>query len=161
MRERTYRRTDTGCGGKSCGLLDLLHQYVLEPLAARGHHRHAGMDDVIDVARCEIFDRGHDRLEHMLLEILPAPMLDIGGGGAHRDAVGSEPIEVVGGRLDHGRAEEADALAPDEGPFRIAHCLIQLFALHKTSSRGNSLMALTSAGNELLGRPQRCEGIAS
>src|SRR3954471_11921341 len=88
-------------------------------------------------------------------------MLDIGGGGAHRDPLGSEPIEVVGGRLDHGRAEEADALAPAERPFRIAHCLIQLFALHKMCMRGSSLMALTSTGNEIVGRPQRGEGIAS
>ena len=89
------------------------------------------------------------------------PMLDIGGGGAHRDPLGSELIEIVGGRLDHGRAEEADALAPAERPFRLLIACFQLSALHKMCRRGNSLMALTCAGNELVGRPQRGEGIAS
>jgi hypothetical protein len=39
------------------------------------------MDDVIDVARCEILDRGHDWLKHVLLEILTVPMLDIADSG--------------------------------------------------------------------------------
>jgi hypothetical protein len=115
--------------------LDLFHQFVLEALAARGHDRHSGMDDVIDVARCEIFDRGHDRLEHVLLEILTVPMLDIGGRGAHRDAIGSQSIKVVSRRFDHGRAEQADTLAPAERTFRIAHGLIPVARGYATYAR--------------------------
>src|SRR5262245_21968534 len=78
------RGPDAGGGGQSRRVLDLLHQLVLEPLAARGHHRHSGMDDVVDVAGREISDRGHDRLEHVLLEVLATPMLDVGGGQGFR-----------------------------------------------------------------------------
>ena len=62
------------------GVLDLLHEFVLESLAARGHHRHSGVNDVVHLARREISDRGHDRIEHVLLEVFAAPMLDVGMG---------------------------------------------------------------------------------
>src|SRR6516162_9587826 len=52
------------------------------------------------------------------------PLLDVGGGGAHRYAIGSQPIEVVGGGFDHGRAQQADALAPAKGAIGVAHRLI-------------------------------------
>jgi bifunctional non-homologous end joining protein LigD len=40
------------------------------------------------VARREIPDRGHDRVEHMLLEVLAAPMLDVvGEGGCEREVM--------------------------------------------------------------------------
>src|SRR6516164_102392 len=55
---------------------------------------------------------------------LACALLDVGGGGAHRYPIGSQPIEVVGGRFDHGRAQQADALAPAEGAIGIAHRLI-------------------------------------
>jgi hypothetical protein len=38
------------------------------------------MDDVVDVARREIAHRGHERIEHVLLEVLAAPMLGVGLG---------------------------------------------------------------------------------
>jgi hypothetical protein len=38
------------------------------------------MDNVVHVARREISNRGHDRIEHVLLEIIAAPMLDVGLG---------------------------------------------------------------------------------
>ena len=88
MCERAYRRSDAGRGGQTGHLLDLFHQFVLEALAARGHDRHSGMDDVIDVARCEIFDHGHDG-SGTLLEILTVPMLDIGGRAHIENAVGA------------------------------------------------------------------------
>ena len=121
VRERADGRADAGGGGQSGRLGDLLDQLLLEPLAARGHHRHAGMDDVVDVARGKILHRGDQRIEHVLLEVLLVPVIDVGGGGAHRDAVGRQPVEVVGRGFDHGRAEQADALAPAEGLFGSAH----------------------------------------
>src|SRR6516225_622761 len=67
-----------------------------------------------------------NRLEHVLLEVFAAPMLDVGGGGAHRHAIGSQPVEIVGGGFDHGRAQQADALAPAKRAIGIAHRLIPL-----------------------------------
>src|SRR5262245_22254482 len=55
---------------------------------------------------------------------LASTLLDVGGGGAHRYPVGRQPIEIVGGRFDHGWAQQADALAPAKGAIGVAHRLI-------------------------------------
>src|SRR5262249_30739530 len=51
-------------------------------------------------------------------------LLDVGGGGAHRYPIGRQPIEIVGGRFDHGRAQQADAPAPAKGAIGVAYGLI-------------------------------------
>jgi hypothetical protein len=164
VRERADRGADAGGGRQPGRVLDLLDEHVLEPLAARGHDRHSGMNDVVHVTRGEIAHRGHDRVEHVLLEVVAAPMLDVGGGGAHGHAVGSEPVEIIGRGLDHGGAEQADALAPAEGAVGIAHRSMLDCArceMDEDVRDSSSLMALPSAGNETVGCPQRGERIAT
>jgi hypothetical protein len=79
------------------------------------------MDDVIDVARGEVLGHAHQRVEHVLLEVLCIPMLDVRSDRAHGHPVRGDSIEVVGGRFDDRRIQQADALAPAERTFRIAH----------------------------------------
>src|SRR5262249_57519710 len=105
--------------GQSGRVLDLLHELVLEPLAARGHNRHSCVNDVVDVARREIADRGHDRIEYVLLKVFAAPMLDVGGGGAHRYPIGRQPIEIEGGRYDYARTQQATPHTPPHGLTRL------------------------------------------
>src|SRR5262249_17738125 len=64
--------------------------------------------------------------EHVLLEVLFVPMIDVGGGGAHGHAIGRKPVEIIGSGFDHGGAEQADALAPAEGLVGRAHCRCSL-----------------------------------
>src|SRR5580700_6886248 len=112
---------NAGGRGQSCGDRDQLDDIVLKTLTLRRHHWHAGMDDVVDVAGGEMLYGGYQRLDHVLFKILLVPMLNVGRCGTHRNAIGSEAEEIIGGSLDHSRAEQTDALAPAEWSIWPAH----------------------------------------
>lgn len=77
MRERADSGANAGGRGQSGRVGDQLDNFLFEAFAACRHHRHAGMDDVVDMSRGEILDRRHQRFNHVLLEVFLVPVLDV------------------------------------------------------------------------------------